>query len=120
VIQADSLSTTIAPASAPSTGVLFLILIRDPRGDYIPESRLGDLRFDAAVNDIASGQFENVMRVIACDEATGRTWDASKQVATAVLGQVLDRDGIVPVHCRWFLEEYLGVNAVQRMIREAA
>ena len=102
--------------------VLYLPVIRDPKGDYIPESRLQDLARDCVINDIAAGTWEaGVSRVIATNQSTGKIWDASVEIAAAALYQAIDRSGYnIPTSCRDFCETFLGLNAVQSVMRAAA
>lgn len=97
--------------------------IRSLSGTYFPELRTGDYTKATIVADIASAQHEDIKRVIAVDLASGKCWDASKEIAWDVLEIFrTDRDEI-PDWGRPFLEEHLGiavVNIAEREWHEAA
>lgn len=114
--SAIQLNTTIRPFPTAH----YFVVIADPTGDYIPESSISELCRDCVISDIAGGQHRNVRRVIAADLATGKTWDASKEVAREVLNQCIDIDGEIGDWCIDFLEEILGCNYVRACCVEAA
>lgn len=105
------------PAPSPTW---YFVVIAHPQGDYIPESSLSELNRDCTISDIAGGQHEHVRMVIAMDRQTGRSWDASKDIATQVLNQCLDYEGTIPDCCRDFLEDVLGWHHVRQCEFEAA
>lgn len=124
--QAESLVTTIrrmmvAPPPTSTPAIIYIPEIHAQRyGRYFPELRTGDTAKAAIVADICSAQHDEVVRIIAIDLAAGTSWDASKEIAQAVLDQVLSESGEIPHHCRNFLEEHLGVRDVMDAEREAA
>lgn len=100
---------------------VYIPIMRNSHGcEYIPEMPLSDCLRSALVADIACGQHENVVKVLAADLGNGDIWDASKEIATAVLGTCFDEFGEIGTHCRDFLESYLGVWRVMRVEAEAA
>lgn len=123
--MANLAHTTIlcaAPPSAPPVpAVVYIPEIHKPKSSpYIPELRTGDTTKATIVADIASSQHEDVSRVIAFDLGAGTSWDASKEIAIAVLDVILVDHPRVPAWCVDFLEEHLGANYVRRCEREAA
>ena len=119
--QADLRVTTI-PSAPPTLAALTLYFpeIQHKAGAYIPEMAVADSARARIVADIATGQCENVTRVIGVDLANGRSFDASSEIAREVLDRVLDVDGRIPNHCREFLETHLGVFTVMAAEWDAA
>jgi hypothetical protein len=78
---------------------------------YIPEIPFGRLGKAEVIADIASAEHEEV--VIGVDLSAGTSWDASKEIAQAVLELVLRDDDRTPAWCIDFLREQLGVNYVR-------
>lgn len=117
--QADSVLSTVAVRTLASA-IVYLPVIHSKTGDYFPELRNGDTTKATIVADIASAQHDAVIRVIAFDIQAGTSWDASAEIAHAVLDVVLNDQAHVPHWCRDFLEEHLGVNYVQACQRHAA
>lgn len=122
MLQAIHATTPILvpPASGPAPSTQYFVVIAHIHGDYIPESSLSELNRDCTVSDIAGGQHEHVRKVIAVDLASGRTWDATVEIARDVLNQCLDVEGTIPDCCRDFLEDVLGWHHVRRCEFEAA
>lgn len=120
MVQSDcALSTILRPARP--TGILYIPEIHHVRGNYFPELTVArDTSRDAIVADLASAQHEDVIRVLALDLATGRGWDASQEIAQAVLEAVLADHARVPAWCMGFLETHLGVAYVHAAERQAA
>lgn len=117
--QADTKTITIR-GTAPQAAIVYLPFIHNKSGDYLPELRNGDTTKATIVADIASAQHDAVIRVIAFDISAGTSWDASAEIAHAVLDVVLTDQAHVPHWCRDFIEEHLGVNYVQACQRQAA
>jgi hypothetical protein len=118
--QAVPITTTI-PTASPQT--LYLPVIQYRTGAvYVPESTLADLTRDCVINDVACGTWGRVLKVLAVDPSTGKSWDASAEIARQALYQALDRYGrtLMPRACREFVEEHLGVNAVRSATLHAA
>lgn len=115
-IQTDSDVTLIRGAPAPPAAepIRYIPEVHGFHGgqDYTPELKRSDTTFATIVADIASAQHEPIRRVIAVDLANGKCWDASVEVATAVLEQHIRQDGEVPRWSRDFLEDVLGVAHV--------
>lgn len=104
----------------PTPAVIYLPEVHSKGGNYFPELRTGDTSKHTIVADIASAQHDSVTRVIAIDIASGTSWDASKEIAQAVLDVILEDYSRVPAWCVDFLEEHLGVNYVRSVERTAA
>ncbi len=113
-------SVTTIPSAPQTPSVIYLPEIHSSGGAYFPELRTGDTTKATLVADIASAQHEDVRRVLAVDLATGTGWDASQEIAQAVLDQVLNEFFQVPTWCADFLHQHLGVGFVARAEREAA
>lgn len=113
----------IPRSSPPLLGehTVYIPVLRNSHGcEYIPEMPLSDCLRSAIVADIACGQHEGVVKVLAADLTNGDIWDASKEIAGAVIGACFDHYGEIGSHCRDFLESYLGVWRVMRVEAEAA
>ena len=108
------------PSKATATGILYLPEIHSRSGSYFPDIRRSDMTKAAVVSDIVSSQHDDVIRVIAIDIVNGKSWDASQEIAQAVLDDILNDYSTVPMWCRPFCEEYLGIGKVNRAEREAA
>lgn len=117
--QASATLTAIRPAATAST-VIYLPEIHSKGGNYFPELRSGDCSKHTVVADIASAQHDEVHRIIAVDIANGTSWDASKEIAQAVLDVILVDYSRVPAWCADFLEEHLGVDCVRNAEHENA
>ena len=119
-----SVAVKAAAAAKAQAAILYIPQIQDgPRNvgkTYVPELHHSDMSLHTIVADIASAQHENVVRVLAIDVDTGRSWDATKEVAHLVLDVVLEDEHHVPDWCRDFLEEHLGVNYIRSAERGAA
>jgi len=122
VTQANAFPTTILrPPTHFAPDVFYIPEIHNPaHGTYFPEMNLHDTTKATIVADIATAQHEDVNRVIAFDVEAGTSWDASKEIASLVLDQVINEHGRVPAWCVDFLEEQLGVGFVRQCEREAA
>lgn len=121
--QANAVPTTILRPPAHFAPAVFYIpeIHHNSRGgNYFPELNLHDTTKATIVANIASAEHEDVSRVIAFDVAAGTSWDASKEIASLVLDQVIAEYGKVPAWCVDFLEENLGVGFVRQCEREAA
>lgn len=119
MFQAESASIPIRPAIA--LAVQYLPEIHSAKyGTYFPELRTGDTSKATIVADIASAQHEDIRRVIAFDLDAGTSWDASKEIAQAVLDAVLGERYGVPDWCKEFLHEHLGWHHVMACEYEAA
>ena len=119
MLQANESLTTFSSAQRAST-VIYLPEIHSRGQSYFPELRTGDTSKATIVADIASAQHDNVRRVIAFDLDAGTSWDASREIAQAVLDVVLTDSDRVPVWCVDFLEDHLGIGYVARAERWAA
>jgi hypothetical protein len=71
------------------------------------------------VIDVASGAYKNLARVLAFDTDREISWDASREIAEAVLAHLLRRDSHIPGFCLAFLENHLGINYVRYAAAEA-
>jgi hypothetical protein len=115
-IQTESAVTTIRPSVASSAAepIRYIPEVHGFHGaqDYFPELKRSDMTFATIVADIASAQHEDIRRIIAVDLANGKCWDASVEVAKAVLDTHIREDGEVPRWSRAFLEDILGVAHV--------
>lgn len=116
-IHAETDVTPIRPVVAPSAAPAILYFPEVHSGfngdqNYFPELKRSDMTFATIVADIASAQHEDIRRVIAVDLASGKCWDASVEVAKAVLETHIREDGEVPRWSRDFLEDILGVAHV--------
>jgi hypothetical protein len=107
----QSTTTPTRPTATPA--VIYLPEVYSVGGNYFPELRTGDTTKATLVADIASSQHDDVMRVIAVDPASGTSWDASKEIAQAVLDVILVDYSRVPAWCEDFLERHLGVFNVR-------
>lgn len=120
MLQANSALITIPAPPAPSASsqaprtVFYLPEIGSKGGSFFPELRTGDTTKATIVADIASAQHDDVRRVIEIDLAAGTSKDVSREIAQAVLDVILTDYSRVPMWCRDFLEEHLGVGWVQR------
>lgn len=108
-------TTTILPTVRPiaTPAVIYLPEIHSVGGNYFPELRTGDTSKATIVADIASAQHDDVTRIIAIDPASGTSWDASVEIARAVLDVILLDYSRVPAWCEDFLERHLGVHNVR-------
>lgn len=113
--QAIQSTTTIPSATRPTAtpAVIYLPEVYSIGGNYFPELRTGDTTKATLVADIASAQHDDVTRVIAIDPASGTSWDASKEIAQAVLDVILVDYSRVPAWCEDFLERHLGIFNVR-------
>lgn len=116
--QAESALITIPTVTG--TAILYIPEIHHQTGNYFPELRKWDTSKPAIVADICRAQHDDVIRVIAVDLACGKSWDASKEIAQAVLDAVIAEYGHVPNWCLNFCQEHLGVAYVGQAEREAA
>lgn len=83
---------------------------------YFPERDTGDMTKPKTLDDIWSGEVEDVERVIVL--SPDGTWrDATCQTAVEILTRAVD-NGEVPRHLVDFLEENLGCAAVAEVMRE--
>src|SRR5215831_17425327 len=110
--QADSANTMIL-SSARGATVQYLPEIHRKTWRYVAETDIAEMGRDATISSIASGQNEDVVRVIAFDLSTGNCWDASEEIAREVLDRCLDTYDDIPYEIRQFLEHALGVNYVR-------
>lgn len=117
--QAKPASSTI-PVAPSQAALCFLPVLKSQSGEYFPEIDLTRLSKAHVVSDIASAQHERVLRVIAFDPVSGRCWDASREIASDVLNEVIGERNEVPTWCVDFIEAHLGVRAVIEAQREAA
>ena len=101
------------PVDAPAEAIVYLPEIHSRGGSYFPELHTGDTSKATIVADIASAQHDDVRRVVAFDLIAGTSWDASKEIAQAVLDAILTDYARVPAWCIDFLEEHLGVHTVR-------
>lgn len=118
----QSILTAIRHSCAPATParVMYLPEVHSFGQVYFPELKASDTTKAMLVADIASAQHEEIGRVIAVDVASGKSWDASAEIARDVLRTMLDERGEIPRWCLDFLEEHLGVATVALAQREAA
>lgn len=107
----------VAPSQAELT---FLPVLRNQHGDYFPELKRSDATKWQVILDIANAQHDRVQKVFAFDPVSGRCWDASKEVATGVLNEVLEERGEVPAWCIDFIEAHLGVATVNVAMQDLA
>lgn len=121
--QAIPACTTIPHAGATARpAVIYIPEIQHQRAgaSYFAERDARETVRDTVVSDIASGQYEFVLRVIAVDLVLGKCWDASKEIAKAVADQAIDCYGRIPVHCRDFVADHVSVAYLDEVEREAA
>lgn len=117
-LQAESDVRLIRGSSATGT-VLYTPEIFHRAGNYNPELTLAERELEQVIRDIAHGQYENMVSVIAVNVSEGKCWDASVEIAQAVLNR-LDHSERIPNHCIDFLEQYLGCRVVAQAQLEAA
>lgn len=113
-------TVTMIPSAATASTVIYLPEIHSKGGNFFPELRKGDTTKSALVSDICHSMHGDTWRVIAIDLANGTSWDASKEIAQAVLDVILTDYSRVPAWCVDFVEEHLGVNYVRSCERQAA
>jgi hypothetical protein len=119
--QADSVSTTLAAVTVGplSPAPWYLPIIHSAKAGAF----FSDLSLDQAlskaelVQDIADGQHENVDRVIGINVEAGASWDASREIAQAVL-DTLPYNEPIPAYVFDFLEDHLGCQVMARVERE--
>lgn len=110
--QAIETVTPIRPLAA--VGTFYIPVLHDrQRGEYFPEILLKDCTGPAVAADIAFGQHERVVRVLAFDPASGKPSDVSAAIAKQVLNLALNDYDEIPDHCAEFLELTLGIDAVR-------
>lgn len=122
--QATQLASTIRPAApvlAPAA--FYLPEIHIPgHAAYIKDRELYAATKAGIAEDIVSGELQDLHRVVAFDLTAGTSWDASKEIAHAVIDG-LEFGEEIPRHVREFLEDQLGcavVAALDRELRHAA
>jgi hypothetical protein len=87
----------------------FAIVCRHARQDFLVERSLADATSRAVtVQDILTGQVEDVRRVIEFNPVEGTARDASEDIAREVAGLLVEPVGRRDL--RDFLEEHLGVG----------
>lgn len=117
--QAVSAVSTICPHAVQSEPLYIPIISAAPH-DYVRERETPELSRSQVAADIASAEISDVASVVAMDLASGRSWDASVEVAEDVLDIVLRERGYIPDWCRDFLEHHLGWHVIAAAEREAA
>jgi hypothetical protein len=98
---------------------LYLPEVQDRHGRYFPRVRLTATGRATLVVDVATGVLKNVTHVLGFDVERGNAWDASSEIAQAVLERLLRRDSRIPDFCLAFLEKHLGIRYVQLAATEA-
>lgn len=114
--QASIIATTIP--SRPLPAIEYHPVIHSTGGAFYPDRRLSDLTKATIVADIASAQHDDVVRVVAFDVEAGTCWDASREIAQAVLDVILQDYSRVPAWCEDFLERHLGIHNVREAEHE--
>lgn len=115
-------STTLIRAAQNTAAIIYIPEIFRPDDGWTgtPEMARSDQTKAMIVADLASAQHEYVSRVIAIDLASGKCWDASKEIAQAVLDITAAECSSTPSWCVEFLEMHLGINKVQNAFARAA
>lgn len=108
------------PAGAHAPLTIHLIECRSQSfGSYFAERSTQETIRDNTVNDLASGQVDNAVRVLELDPAAGTCRDVSVEVARDVLAQGIDH-GLVGRDAMAFIERHLTIFELTAAWRRAA
>jgi hypothetical protein len=79
-----------------SDHMIYLVTVAHPGGAYMPERDVADLDRKTTVQDIATGQFEDVLQVIECNPVEkichDVTEDIMREAADSILAKNAYRD----------------------------
>lgn len=114
MIQANQAPTTKAPIQT-----IYLPIVWDATCNRVP---LDDLSRDGCIDIVMTGELGNVIKIIASDQATGRCWDCTQEIAREAVAQAADRYGVrdIPRACLEFAEDVLGAMTTRALTLAAA
>lgn len=108
-----------APTTNTHLQVIYLPIVWDVTCNRVP---LDDLSRDGCIDIVMTGELGDVIKIIASDQATGRCWDCTQEIARAAIHRAADRYGYrdIPRACLEFAEDVLGVMSTRALTLAAA